>query len=158
MSVDFGNPKGHWPGFRTGLTRQITKQGFRVDSTLDTTRLREIIQATCKEFPHRSLKGGYMVADDGDWCMMVINSSIAKNAISFGKRYTGKDGSHRMTLVRWALVLTEAGGNRALRLSNAMLRSGSIVAAKIMEEFLNTLEASLQREDPAASITMADGR
>jgi hypothetical protein len=160
MSVDFGKVKGSWPGFKTGLTRQISKQGFRIDSSLDTARLREIIQVTCEEFPHRNLTWGsrkYVVAGDGDWCMMVINSAIAKNAISFGQRYTGKEGGQRMRLVRWGLVLTDVGGSRTLKLSNAKLISGSIDAAEILQEFLNTLEASVQREDPSASITMADG-
>jgi hypothetical protein len=43
VSVTFGKTKGTVFGNQTALTNQIRKHGFRVDTSLDNARIRELI-------------------------------------------------------------------------------------------------------------------
>jgi len=58
VSVIFGNVKTTTFGFNTALTKRIRKQGFRVDTSLDTARIQAVIRATCTEYPPAKHKGG----------------------------------------------------------------------------------------------------
>lgn len=152
MSVTFGKTKATVFGNQTALTKQIRKHGFRVDTDLDSARIRELILSTCENFPPKEER---LIGTFGP---RVINNSFAKNVISYGHiSIHDKNGKKyvKVTLARWSLVLAEAGDHRALRLSTAKLANGSIQEVEEMEHFVNELEQNMQVDDATASITLA---
>ena len=154
MSVAFGKIKTAAVG-RTQLAKQIEKHGFRVDASLDTARIREVIRATCAQYPPKKKKwgGGFVADKDGPFRPLVIDTQLTRRVISYGIVRL-KDGKERLSISQWGLVLTEADGGRRLKLTYAKLANGQIQAVQEMEEFLNALEKNLQLDDPDASITM----